>query len=271
MGPGMRAIAILVTTLLLLGATASTVDAANPCPDQPTHTYVTGSAAAVASATLFGSSDATATSPAGRVSVWDTNGPQDCNPQDGVPGDWDGDHDWGLGGGAFGYGAWAEDPQCDYQLNVHGPNVVVLDVVFADNMPFVVGEDDRSGPIKIRVFETLDLGLDLESGPVETPDARRVPIGWVCETDGSITPGDPGADPTADPDDCLSVIFYGFGYTCGTGGGDGLTWIFLDGPSVTGVGLCTIENPNCGPPRLMPLCSDVGLNTPATRGTVTAF
>lgn len=209
-----------IALTLLLAGTAVAVAHADGCREEPSHTYFTGSAAGAASATLLGGDDATATSPAGRISVWDTNATQDCN-FDGRGGDWDGDYDWGVGGGAFGWGPWADEPICGNALNVHGPNVVVHDVVFGRNVAFVVGEDDQAGPVIIPIFTDVDVDARY------SPPIRPEPTDWVCETDGSITPGDPSTDPTADADDCLSPLYTGTGTTCGSGGGDGLFWVFI--------------------------------------------
>ena len=202
----------------------------NPCPDQPVHTYGSGGSAGGRSATVTGGDDFGV----GVVTVTDTNA-DDCDG-DGYAGDWDGDYDAGVGGGAFGYGPWATDPDCAYGYNLHGPNVVVNDVVFGNNIGFVVGEDDQSGPVKVPVDE----------------DADGVPEGYICETSGSISPGDPATDPTADADDCLSNHYVGSGSTCGSGGGDGLYWVFLDGVFVDENGGVTAGNP-------------------PTTGTITAF
>ncbi|HWH09338.1 MAG TPA: hypothetical protein VNX21_09065, partial [Candidatus Thermoplasmatota archaeon] len=86
----------------------------------------------------------TATGPT-TVSAVDTNG-----VGFGCPGaTFDGDHDAGGGGGFFGHGAWAEDPDCGYDLHVRGPHVAVGD--FAFNVTFSVGEDDQDGPRKVPV------------------------------------------------------------------------------------------------------------------------
>ena len=201
------------------------------CPAEAVHTYGSGSSIGGRSATVTGGDDVGA----GLVTVTDTN-EADCNFDD-VPGDWDGDYDAGVGGGAFGWGPWADEAICNNLLNVHGPNVVVNDVVFGATITFVVGEDDQSGPVVIPVDE----------------DGDGVPEGHICETSGSITPGDPATDPTADPDDCLSVQFTGTGATCGSGGGDGLFWVFLDGAFVDENG------------------GGAEVKNPPTTGTITAF
>ena len=200
-----------------------------PCPDQPVHNYGAGGSAGGRSATVTGGDDFGV----GVVTVTDTN-TADCGTG---PAGWDGDYDWGVGGGAFGYGAWATDPDCNYLLNVHGPNVVVNDAVFGSNIGFVVGEDDQGGPVKI---------------PVDA-DGDGTPESVVCETSGSISPcSSTGCDPTDDSDDCLSDHFVGTGFTCGSGGGDGLYWVFLDGFFVD-------EN------------GGVSAGNPPTTGTITAF
>ena len=187
----------------------------NPCPDQPVHTYGAGGSAGGRSATVTGGDDFGV----GVVTVTDTN-TGDCGTG---PAGWDGDYDAGVGGGAFGYGAWAQDPDCNYLLNIHGGNVVVNDVVFGNNIGFIVGEDDQSGPVKV---------TDPNTGVV------------VCETSGSISPcSSTGCDPTDDPDDCLSQHYVGTGSTCGSGGGDGLYWVFLDGVFVDEAGSVNAGNP----------------------------
>jgi hypothetical protein len=139
----------------------------------------------------------------GLASVIDTNA-ADCD-QDGLPGDYDGDYDAGIGGAFFGYGPWASEPTCDYGLRTHGGSVFVHDMVWGSNIAFAIGADDTSGPV---------ISTDPITG--ET----------TCETDGSITAGDPETDPTADADDCLHDAL-SWGVTCGAGG-DGGYWVFLD-------------------------------------------
>ena len=196
----------------------------NPCPDQPVHTYGSGGSAGGQSASATGGDDFGV----GIVTVTDTN-TGDCGTG---PAGWDGDYDSGVGGAAFGYGAWAQDPDCNYLLNVHGPNVAVFDVVFGSAIGFVVGESDQGGPIKV---------IDPETGAV------------VCETDGSISPcpdNDPTqCGPTDDPDDYLTEPFFGEGVNGGTGGGDGLYWVFLSGFFV----------------------DETTPSNPPTAGTITAF
>ena len=247
----MRTILNATTALLLLGAAATGVDAANPCPDQPVHTYSAGASGGASSATVTGGNDATVTSPAGKVSVWDTNS-SECDGDANTTADWDGDYDAGIGGGAFGYGAWAEDPDCNFGLNLHGPNVFVNDLFFASAVAFVVGEDDQSGPVKIPIFTSVDVDADARY----SPPIRPVPTEWVCETNGSITPcpdNDPAqCGPTDDADDCLSAVFVGTGHTCGTGGGDGMYWVFV----------LTTHAQESG---------SLGVSNPPTWGTITAF
>ena len=192
------------------------------CLDQPVHWYAMGTGAG-GNFTTHGVEFV-----GGAVLVMDTN-TGDCGTD---PARRDGDYDWGVGGGFFGYGDWARDPDCNYLLNVHGPNVVVNDVVFGSAIAFVTAENDRDGPTKIwnPVTET-----------------------YVCETDGSIRPGDPAENPTADPDDCVSEVFVGVGATCGEGGGDGGYWVVLMGTFV--------DEADGG----------VALSNPPTTGTITAF
>ena len=214
---------ILGVALVLAAIPLAAVSAANPCPDQFAHTYGVGGSAGGRSMTATGSD--TGDFGVGFVTVTDTN-VSECDGDPNTTADWDGDLDAGVGGGAFGYGAWAEDPDCNYALNVHGPNVAVSDVVFGNAIAFVVGEDDQSGPIKVQ---------DPTDGS------------WICTTSGGITPcpdNDPAqCGPTDDADDCLSVVFVGTGQTCGTGGGDGLYWVFLSGVHVTENGGVEAKNP----------------------------
>lgn len=163
---------------------------------------------------------------AGGVLVANMND-RDCN-WDGIAFDWDGDYEVGVGGGFFGWGAWADEPICNYWLNVHGREVAVNDVVYGSSITFVVAENDRDGPTKIWNPATQS---------------------YVCETDGTIRPGDPAENPAADPDDCVSEVFVGVGATCGEGGGDGGYWVVLIGAAVG-------EGDSANPP---------------TTGTITAF
>ena len=164
----------------------------------------------------------------GLVVVMDTNS-EDCNG-DGIEGDFDGDYDSGIGGAFFGYGPWANEPICGNALKEHyGYVVAVYDLVFFDNIWFRTGADDTYGP-------------DLTPDPVDGSPA--------CTTSGSITPGDPATDPTADPDDCLSDPqnlgdwqYHDNGRACGAGG-DGGYWVFLLGAGyVNDFGWLTITNP----------------------------
>ena len=179
------------------------------CEPQSVHTYGSGGSVSLRSALAstgqgFGARTA---------HVWDSN-LADCGYHD--QNFFDGDYDAGVGGAFFGYGAWVDDECYDqgpnyWHLNSHGPNVVVEDMVFGRDIWFVTGEDDQTGPVKFYADYDGD-------GYAEA---------LVCETDGSINPGDPATDPTADPDDCLSEPYLGVGQTCGTGGGDGGYWVFL--------------------------------------------
>lgn len=218
--------AILIRFFLIVGMLAGGFAAsANPCPDQPVHTYGLGGFASGRSESVgYGAGS-------GTVAVTDTS-TADCYPADGVPFDYDGDYDSGVGGAFFGYGAWADDADCAYALNVHGPNVVANDALHQGDVWFVVGEDDQTGPAKVR---------DSQTGVT------------VCEVDGSINPcpdNNPAlCGPTDDPDDCLTRPFQGKGATCGSGGGDGGYWVFLSGV----------------------FADETGLGNPPTAGTITAF
>lgn len=206
-------------TLLVLAATAplAAIEAHNPCPDQPVHTYH--------SLASNGNQDDVFFRYNGLwyyVAVADTN-ISNCNPWDATPFmDWDGDYDNGIGGAFFGYGAWTDDPDCNYRLNHHGSMVTVDDIVFGSGIKFIVGEDDQNGPVKV---------VDPETGLT------------VCTTTGAITPGDPFADPTADADDCIGGVFTGTGWTCGSGGGDGGYWVALLSYYIDDWGNVVIANP----------------------------
>ena len=157
-------------------------------------------------------------------------GPDDAPTPCPESADFDGDYETGVGGGFFGYGPWAHEPTCNYGLTDHSGTVVVNDIVHGGDVAFVIGADDTSGPV-------------VEVDPVDGTTS--------CSTDGSITPGDPATDPTADADDCLSEVYIGTGTTCGAGG-DGGYWVFLNGALVTeGAG-------------------GVGANNAPTTGTITA-
>ena len=169
------------------------------------HTYGTGGSVGARSDTVTGGDEVGA----GVVTVFETN-TADCN-NDGIAGDYDGDWETGVGGGFFGYGPWANEATCNYGLTIHGGTATVSDVVFGSDIAFVIGADDTSGPV---------VTVDPVTGEV------------TCETSGSITPGDPTTDPTADADDCLTDVYVGSGTTCGAGG-DGGYWVFLSGALVS--------------------------------------
>ena len=143
----------------------------------------------------------------GQATAWDSN-IVDCNG-DVLPVDYDGDYDTGIGGAFFGYGPWAHEPTCDNGLTSHGAVVTVNDLSYGNDIWFLIGADDTSGPA---------ISVDPVSGAT------------TCSTDGSITPGDPFTNPIADADDCLTprqnaavgIVLT----TCGAGG-DGGYWVFL--------------------------------------------
>ena len=179
--------------------------AACPHASPHAHTYGFGGATRARSQTVEGGRGVGH----GVVTVQDTNS-GDCDG-DGVPGDFDGDWETGVGGAFFGYGPWANEPTCNWGLHTHGSTVRVNDVVFGDDVWFVVGADDTSGPQQMQ-------------DPLTGQSS--------CMTDGSITPGDPATDPLADPDDCFTAPQnlargVGTGETCGAGG-DGGYYVFLD-------------------------------------------
>ena len=200
------------------------------CPHSSphSHTYSLGGSVGARSDTVTGGDEVGA----GLVTVFETN-TADCNG-DGLAGDYDGDWETGVGGGFFGYGPWANEPTCNYGLTTHSGTATVFDQVFGSNIAFVIGADDTGGPV-------------VETDPVDGSTS--------CSTDGSITPGDPTTDPTADADDCLTDVYVGQGTTCGAGG-DGGYWVFLSG------GLVTV-NDQASPPN-------VAVSNPPTAGTITA-
>lgn len=182
--------AALVASAFLVGG-----DATADCPPQPTHAYLAGPAVLV-DAPFYGPTGL------GVVLVQDS-ALNDCDG-DGVPQEFDGDMELGVGGGFFGWGPWANAEGCEggtFGMNVHGPRVVGRDTL-GRPLTFIVGEDDQSGPVHV-------------TGRNGEP---------YCETDGSITPMD-------DDDDCFSAWFVGEGRTCGTGGGDGGYWVFVLSPT----------------------------------------
>lgn len=176
--------------LLALAAAPSGALPPPPCPPQPIHFYL-GPEGWAAVATSSGVDLA-----AGGVVVADTN-LADCDA-DGVPGDFDGDYNVGLGGAFFGWGPWAAAPVCGYGVNAFGPDVVVADAAWGPAVTLWTGADDTDGPVIL---------TDPVTGAIS------------CETDGSISP-------TFDPDDCLAGPYVGIGATCG-GGGDGGYWVVL--------------------------------------------
>ena len=202
----MKLSAIICISLALAAVPAALVSAHSPnCAATPApHVYGLGGSTNGHVRTVTAADDLAA----GVFWVTDTNG-LDCNA-DGIPGDFDGDYETGNYGAFFGAGPWANEATCAYGLRTHGTAVTVTDILSA-NIAFVTGADDQSGPIVV-------------------PDP--VNGGFICETDGSVTPGDPATDPTADADDCLSTVFVNTGSACGFGG-DGGYWVFLAG-GVTG-------------------------------------
>lgn len=221
--PGSAAVALLLggCTLGLDDAPCASNAPSGPpsCPHNSphSHTYGIGGSALAHP----GSAMRETSLGGGTVIALDLN-PLDCDG-DGVPGDFDGDFEWSAGGAFIGYGSWADESVCRYGLQTHGPFAVVHDIVLLHNVWFLTGADDTSGPT---------IQVDPSTG--ET----------TCTTDGTITPGDPVENPTADEDDCLSHPQNHFQYgstgeTCGYGG-DGGYWVlllnvaaFVDEPNVT--------------------------------------
>ena len=188
----MRTLVPLLLAGLVLGpATATLADALPACPPQPTHTYVGPVGAIALSSAMFGLN-----MKVGQVTVLDTN-VADCDGSPPAP-DFDGDYDLGIGGGFFGWGPWANEPTCQYGLNVHGPDILLNDLVWGSGVHFEIGANDMDGPMIL----TDPTG------------------GTTCETDGLIAP-------IIDSDDCLAGIYVGIGRTCGAGG-DGGYWVILD-------------------------------------------
>lgn len=176
---------------LSLGHTASCATASAP------HTYGTSATTSLSNPAFSISASI------GNVQVYDNN-TGDCDG-DGAPANFDGDYEAGLGGGFFGAGFWANEATCQYGLKTHDTTVTVTDVL-SPNIAFWTAADDRDGPV---VFLS-----DPTTGQNQ------------CSTDGTISPGDPEIDPTADSDDCLSALFVNSGTACGTGG-DGGYWVII--------------------------------------------
>lgn len=171
------------------------------------HTYVLG--AAYAGNDAIG--EKSTVSAYGTVVARDGN-VADCD-NDGILLDYDGDLEQGLNGAFFGYGLWAYEPNCQYDLKTHGATVTVTGTTLPPNpvvqgIAFVTTADDTQGPIII-----------------EDPTN---PGFFICVADGIVTPGDPTVDPTADADDCISQIYVtpATGTACGAGG-DGGYWVTL--------------------------------------------
>lgn len=200
--------------LLVLGLLASAplpaVDAIHgaPCDADDVHAYPMHASNAhqrriIAPVPLV-DSDAGGSFAMQEVRVGDSNLAEDCDPADGAPGDFDGDYDLGDHGAFFAAGPWADETICDYRLARWRLDPTVEDDAYAA-VPFVVGADDTSGPTIL-------------------PDSESDTATFL--TDGTILPGDPAVDPSADPDDCLTPVYFGHGTTCGTGG-DGGYWVIL--------------------------------------------
>ncbi|HWH08916.1 MAG TPA: hypothetical protein VNX21_06930 [Candidatus Thermoplasmatota archaeon] len=175
----MNRIAIATAAVLVLSLAPSLTLAHGWCAHEAVHTYgvLVGHDARSNSGVIASDSEST-----------------DCNPTDGVPFDFDGDLDWGVGGGAFGHGPWAT--WCGYHQEVAG-TVTVTDLVWGKTVGFATGSSDAYSWV---------------------PDP--VTGANTCITDGIISPG-------SDDDDCLSASGTGTqGVVC-PGGGDGLLWVLL--------------------------------------------
>ena len=72
---------------------------------------------------------------------------------------------------------------------------------------WVVGQDFRQLCRCPHHDDRVALWIEIDANPVTGEPA--------CTTDGSVTPGDPATDPTADADDCLTPPLHGTGSTCG--------------------------------------------------------
>lgn len=198
---------------------------AQDCAPQPSHTYALASVTTVddstgvlgGATTLVASVDPTGTiQPTNGVSggitdVMDSNVLGDCNG-DGVPGDFDGDLDMGIGGGFFGSGTTWE-ALCHYGYNVHALAGVAANF-FGLSVRGEVGVDDPHGP----------------SPPVFDPVTGQELQG--CQTDGTIS-DNPSGGPSPDGD-CL-VGFSDTWSACGAGvGGDDGYWVFVYDDADTG-------------------------------------
>lgn len=201
-----RAILAASALLAFLAAPAALGSHNGPnCPPQPVHSY-----------NFYFTNGNSRELLSHGISVADSNA-RPCWPGGGTI-DFDGDYDSGTAGAFFGWGPWADDPTCGYDLHKHGPNVYVNDVVFGTNVWFQIGALDTGGP----TMGTTTSGQTF------------------CSTDGMITPT-PGS-PTYDPTDCLTAptnIFLGVGspVTCGAGGDGGFWVILLPGPNPPTVGI----------------------------------
>ncbi len=183
--------------------------------NQPVHTYGLPGSLGGNSNTLTEQGAPVSGASAGFVTVQDSN-VADCNG-DGVPGDFDGDLDVGVGGGFFGSSTeWDTTDGCGYGLNVHSTSGTATDL---SGLPVggTWGVDDTAGPVVV---------TDPNTGATVS-----------CQVDGSITPD-------TDTNDCLNVWVNtwspGTDPVCAIGhGGDDGYWLFLqsgvteDGGSVT--------------------------------------
>ena len=186
-----------VLLLIVAASGLATVEADNPCPAQPVHTYgllvSNGHERHVAvDGVVLSSSSVGADVGPQYVVVADSN-LSECDGDPNTAPDFDGDYDTGLGGAFFGYGPWADEPICAYGLHEHGGSIAVNDVVFGSNVGFVTAQDDTSGPVIVWTA-----------------------TGIVCTTNGIIAPH-------VDFDDCISTS----AVPCGPGGGDGGLWVVL--------------------------------------------
>ncbi|HWH07714.1 MAG TPA: hypothetical protein VNX21_00845 [Candidatus Thermoplasmatota archaeon] len=177
----------------------------------------------------------------------------DCSGSPGVPGDFDGDLDVGVGGGAFGHGPWAT--HCGFHQEAAG-TVTVNDGVFGPTVSFVTGSGDTNSWV-----------ADPTTGAN------------TCVTDGVISPG---TDPEGD--DCLSASGTGAQTVVCPGGGDGLLWVFLAGVSCTANLVSVSPGPylrvnttttpptvTLNPPTVTPSNPpQVGCTNPGVVGTITS-
>ncbi len=189
-----------------------------PATSQPTHTYGPTLAPGIGSTTLQEQGSPASGVDTGLVTVEDTN-VADCDG-DGVPNDFDGDYDLGIGGGFFGSSnLWDVTDDCGYDLNVHATTGTATDVTGLA-VRGLYGVDDAEGPAVV---------VDPTSG-----------ASLGCQTDGSITPA-------TDANDCLSAWTGSWSSgACPASGGDDGYWLFLEVQSAETHGAITLGGATSG-------------------------